>query len=114
MTRGTFRGLFSSILLPFPLLFLSLLYSLAIGISHTHVVSGSIVVTMLNAALLISVFHYFYSSSSLHRARFCDALISHILLNAEFVKKKNARDVMIRKSHKPEALRCVSRLPIQR
>lgn len=57
MTRGTFRGLFSSILLPFPLLFLSLLYSLAIGISHTHVVSGSIVVTMLNAALLISVFH---------------------------------------------------------
>lgn len=35
MTRGTFRGLFSSILLPFPLLFLSLLYSLAIGISHS-------------------------------------------------------------------------------
>jgi len=40
--------------------------------------------------------------------------LSHILLNAEFVKEVNARDIMIRQSHKLEALRYVSSLSIQK
>jgi hypothetical protein len=40
--------------------------------------------------------------------------LSHILLNAEFVKEVNARDIMIRQLYKLEALRYVSSLSIQK